>query len=64
MRDYVRRLLSTRYEVEAVADGEQALAAAYARRPDLLLADVMMPQRGGFAVLRALRTHPDFGPCR
>ena len=59
MRDYVRRLLSTRYEVEAVADGEQALAAAYARRPDLLLADVMMPQRGGFAVLRALRTHPE-----
>ena len=33
MRDYVRRLLADRYEVEAVADGAAALAAARARRP-------------------------------
>jgi signal transduction histidine kinase/DNA-binding response OmpR family regulator len=59
MRDYVRRLLSTRYEVEAVADGEMALAAARARRPDLVLADVMMPRLDGFGVLRALRADPE-----
>jgi len=31
-----RRLLAEHYEVEAVADGEAALAAARARRPDLI----------------------------
>jgi signal transduction histidine kinase len=55
MRDYVHRLLSGRYEVEAVADGEAALAAARERRPDLVLADVMMPGKDGFELLRELR---------
>ena len=59
MRDYVRRLLSTRYDVEVVADGEAALAAVHACRPDLVLVDVMMPQRDGFSVLHALRTAPE-----
>jgi signal transduction histidine kinase len=59
MRDYVRRLLSRRYEVEAVADGEAALAAARERRPDLLLSDVMMPGLDGFELLRELRADPD-----
>ena len=34
MRSYVRRLLAGRYDVHAVADGEAALAAARADRPD------------------------------
>ena len=59
MRDYVRRLLGTRYDVEAVADGQAALAAARARRPDLILADVMMPHMDGFGLLRALRADPE-----
>ena len=36
MRDYVSRLLGERWHVEAVADGEAALAAARARPPDLI----------------------------
>ena len=55
MRDYIRRLLETQYEVEAVGDGEAALAAAKRRRPDLVLSDVMMPRLDGFALLRQLR---------
>lgn len=55
MRDYVRRLLATRYEVEAVADGEAALEAARARRFDLVLSDVMMPKLDGFGLVHALR---------
>ncbi len=58
MRDYVRRLLSARYDVETVADGQAALAAVRARRPDLVLADVMMPKLDGFGLLRALRADP------
>ena len=58
MREYVRRLLSGRYEVEAVADGEAALAAVHARRPDLVLTDVMMPKLDGLGLIRALRADP------
>jgi PAS domain S-box-containing protein len=51
------RLLSERYEVEAVADGEAALAAARARPPELIVSDVMMPRLDGFGLLRELRAH-------
>jgi light-regulated signal transduction histidine kinase (bacteriophytochrome) len=55
MRDYVRRLLSEQYRVTAVADGQEALAAALEEPPDLVLTDVMMPGLDGFGLLRALR---------
>ncbi|MGZ5440389.1 MAG: ATP-binding protein [Thermoanaerobaculia bacterium] len=55
MRDYVRRLLGSAYEVEAVADGSAALEAALRHPPDLVLTDVMMPGMDGFELLRALR---------
>jgi PAS domain S-box-containing protein len=54
MRQYLRRLLEA-YEVEEVADGGAALAAARAWPPDLVLADVMMPELDGFGLLRELR---------
>src|SRR5262249_45409714 len=40
LRDYVRRILGEHYEVEAVGDGKAALAAARARRPDVVVTDV------------------------
>lgn len=55
MRRYVQELLAPLYEIEAVADGEQALAAIRRTRPDLVIADVMMPRLDGFGLLRALR---------
>jgi PAS domain S-box-containing protein len=59
MREYVRRLLSAHYEVTAVSNGEEALAAAAANPPDLVLTDVMMPQLNGFGLLKALRGQPE-----
>jgi signal transduction histidine kinase/FixJ family two-component response regulator len=56
MRDYLRRLLVGQgYSVEAVMDGEAALAAARRQLPDLVLSDIMMPRLDGFELLRALR---------
>lgn len=55
MREYVRKLLSTEYEVVAVADGEAALAAAHEQVPDLVLSDVMMPKLDGFGLVAQLR---------
>jgi signal transduction histidine kinase len=58
MRDYVRRLLETRFTVDAVADGLAALVAVEARVPDLVLSDVMMPGLDGLELLRELRANP------
>jgi PAS domain S-box-containing protein len=55
MRDYLRRLLAARYEVTTVANGSEALAAALADPPDLVLTDVMMPVLDGFELLKRLR---------
>lgn len=52
---HLEPLLSNRWDVQAVADGELALAAVRARRPDLVLADVTMPGLDGFALVHALR---------
>ena len=61
MRQYVARLLAEQYRVEAVPDGEAALAAARERPPDLILTDVMMPRLDGFGLLRELRADPRTG---
>jgi light-regulated signal transduction histidine kinase (bacteriophytochrome) len=58
MREYVRRLLASNYDVLPVADGLQALAAAEANPPDLVLTDVMMPGLDGFGLLCELRKNP------
>jgi PAS domain S-box-containing protein len=58
MRAYLGELLSPIYAIEAVADGEQVLAAARRQRPDLIISDVMMPRLDGFALLAAVRSDP------
>ncbi|MBB3086377.1 SpoIIE family protein phosphatase [Geodermatophilus sabuli] len=55
MRAYLVRLLAPRYAVRAVADGRQALEAALADPPDLVVSDVMMPELDGMELLAALR---------
>ena len=59
MREYVGRLLRERYDVLPASNGEEALAAALASPPDLILSDVMMPGLDGFGLLEELRKRPE-----
>jgi DNA-binding response OmpR family regulator len=43
------------YEVVRATDGQEALKAAYDRKPDLVILDVEMPKLDGWAVLSRLR---------
>jgi len=58
MREYLTRLLEGRYRVQAVANGQEALQAALADPPALILSDIMMPGLDGFGLLQELRSRP------
>lgn len=63
IRDALGRALAVEgYQVVAVADGAQALAAAREQRPDVLVLDVMMPVLDGLTVCRVLRAERDRTP--
>jgi sigma-B regulation protein RsbU (phosphoserine phosphatase) len=51
-------LRKERYTLLSAADGEEALAMAHAMPPDLILLDIMMPGRDGYAVCGALKDNP------
>ena len=60
-RRRIRRLLGAEPDVEIAGecgDGEAALALIARERPDLVFLDVQMPERDGFAVLKALPPEP------
>jgi DNA-binding response OmpR family regulator len=46
------------FEVRTAGDGEQAIEAIAAFRPDLVLLDVMMPKRNGYEVCQWIRADP------
>jgi len=49
------------YDIVAAGSGKQALARMEARRPDLVLLDVLMPEMDGLAVCRRIKEHPAWG---
>ncbi|MBI3967308.1 MAG: response regulator [Chloroflexi bacterium] len=51
-------LIGAGYEARAVNDGGAALTAVQEWRPDLMLLDLVMPVKDGWAVLAALRSDP------
>lgn len=56
---YQTRLEAEGFELRRVPNGEEALAATIAFKPDLILLDVMMPEVSGFDVLDILRNTPE-----
>jgi two-component system response regulator MprA len=54
-----RRLGFEGFQVDLVASGQEALDAVSARRPDLVILDVMLPEMDGLEVARRLRLRDD-----
>jgi len=52
------RLASHGYETLTASDGEEALAIAKEKQPDLILLDIMMPKMDGLEVCRELKRDP------
>ena len=48
-------LKSKKYEVAAAYGGNEGLAKAKAEKPDLIVLDVMMPDKDGYTVCRELK---------
>lgn len=47
------------WAVDTHSDGATALHAIETRTPDIVVLDVMLPNRSGFDILRDLRGHPE-----
>lgn len=59
---YVRSLNKAGYDVDWMVDGNDGLVAARNKPYDLILLDVMLPERRGNEILESLRGDHDFIP--
>ena len=53
------RLQAEGYDTLTASDGEEALVVALKEKPELIIADIMLPKMSGFEMLETLRTAPD-----
>jgi signal transduction histidine kinase len=59
MREYVARLLRSRWRVTTAGNGRQALGLIAEHEFDLVISDVMMPQLDGLGLLQAIKSRPE-----
>ncbi|HEX9986765.1 MAG TPA: response regulator [Thermoanaerobaculia bacterium] len=48
------------YEVTAVNNGAKAIAKLGEMRPDIILSDIIMPEKNGYEVCEFVKSHPEF----
>jgi DNA-binding response OmpR family regulator len=59
---YSRSLSREGYQVDLIKDGKKGLEAALSKQYDLILLDVMLPEKRGTEILQALRGDEDKVP--
>lgn len=52
------------YQVKSAPDGETALRLLAEFKPDLIMLDIMLPLRNGFAVCQRIRENPDWSDMK
>jgi signal transduction histidine kinase/DNA-binding response OmpR family regulator len=58
--ELLRYILEERdYPVVSASNGQQALRAARARKPALIISDIVMPEMDGYALCRAVKSDPE-----
>lgn len=55
LRQFIRKSIGEKWHVVECSDGEEGLKRAFEVLPDLVISDVMMPRKDGFAVCEALK---------
>jgi serine/threonine-protein kinase PpkA len=64
IRKNIERLLSLEgYEVATAPNGQHGLVIARSMLPDIVITDINMPSMDGFAMLDAIRHHPELDRC-
>jgi len=59
--DAITTILSTQpYSLDTARDGVECLERVRSAIPDLILLDLLMPKKDGFAVVRELRENPKY----
>src|SRR5256885_8294157 len=48
------------YEVVAVNNGSKAIQKLAETRPDIILSDIIMPEKNGYEVCEYVKSHPEF----
>jgi len=60
LRDlYSERLKAEGHNIDTAKNGEEALEAVKANKPDIILLDIMMPKMNGIDVLKNLRSQAE-----
>jgi len=49
------------YELLTASDGDKAFELALLHKPDLVIADIVMPGKNGFDLCREIKSHPELG---
>ncbi|MFK7922564.1 MAG: two-component regulator propeller domain-containing protein [Bacteroidia bacterium] len=52
---YIKGLLKSTYDIHTAINGEIGLEEAFERVPDIIISDVMMPQKSGYEVCQILK---------
>src|SRR5262247_438279 len=56
-----RALVARRLDVVSAASGNEAIAQIERELPDLVVCDVVMPDRDGYEICRFVKSHPKLG---
>ena len=60
VKAYEAKLRKDGLELMVVNDGDQAMEAMGSFQPDLVLLDLVMPRKDGFAFLEEIKQHPEY----